>query len=444
MYKQKYLKYKIKYSNLNLYKKKSLEKNIIKEKNNNLILNSNNNLPNCIKIENLFNINIFNKLFDDIKTIKYPFIQDDYELRSSLNYKNEIYKSYDELSNKELENLKYYQKIIFPCIIGYTGLSYKNSNIITELMEKNNIREIDNKNIMQDIFNDSNNIILYDDICVPPQCTPRLCVFYILNKIEKSIKLIITIRGTKKFDDIITDINIFKNDFNLFTTDELINLYKNEDLYKKKDSKDILNPQVHEGFNIFYNKIITVLSTKILEETNLLNKFYDLSVTDIIICGHSMGSVLSQLFTLELRKIYSNEYSNQVINNNISKVYIHLFSFGTPRVFSINSSKLLYNKKLKIDSFFNIYNSSDIIHNIPKYFDWSHIIEPHLQLPNSKINYSNFNYHEIDTNKSTKYYLKKYEEKSWYEYFISKTKKIHKFYIFMDKSEINNRDINII
>jgi predicted lipase len=185
--------------------------------------------------------------------------------------------------------------------------------------------------------------------------------------------IFIIFRGTKYIDEWLTD---FNNNQSFYTL-------QNSEKSKNLGLSDIdLAPSVHSGF---YN-VYTHIREQILDTIKLINKD---KKKNIIVCGHSLGSGIATLCSLDL---VNNDYKNLVS-----------YVFACPRVGNQKFANLIKNINL-----FNIMNRLDVVPNLPLAVspNFYNINQPYIYVNSGKIITFEDNWDSISNNHSLGIYLK--------------------------------------
>lgn len=184
----------------------------------------------------------------------------------------------------------------------------------------------------------------------------KLCKFTYNNRnnnfiiIQKNKTLDICFRGTKNFNDILTNINIIP---------------------KKFLKNDIL---IHKGFLYKYLS----MRDKVINKTNEL--IIKNGIEEIFISGHSSGGAIANIASLDLYYLHPH-------------LRINTITFGSPRV----ANKAFVNEYNKhISNSLRIVNRNDLIQHLPLPIIYQHIHQPYILYNiNKKINI--MEYHKINT-----------------------------------------------
>ena len=178
-------------------------------------------------------------------------------------------------------------------------------------------------------------------------------VKYFLNLNLKKKQLLISIRGTKHFNEFLLSIKFYRINFEIFKekkkengNDDFIkwrNKYMKNNYFDKTtipllEDEDI---QVHKGF---YDEALKQYNTLVPTITFILEK---VNTLDINIMGHSLGGSLGIIISLLLAKKFKE------------KINIYIYTFNSPPIGNKNFNLLI--PYFKIKRFTRIFNNQDFI-----------------------------------------------------------------------------------
>ena len=165
-------------------------------------------------------------------------------------------------------------------------------------------------------------------------------------------KINVCFRGTKNFNNLLINFNIYPKKFNN-------------------------NIKIHSGYlNQYLN-----LKNNIIYDIN--NICYYNNITDVIISGHSMGGALAMIASLDLYEYFKNK--------NIS---IKCYTFGTPK-FANYAFNHEYHKY--INNSYRFINKFDYTEKIFMIFNYSHTNNAIYLKSNYKNFLNYYNNHKINT-----------------------------------------------
>jgi len=189
--------------------------------------------------------------------------------------------------------------------------------------------------------------------------------------------ILLIFRGTQYIDEWIKNINVEQSFFLLHQN------IKNNNALQDID----LAPSVHRGIYQIYNKIKS-------EIFSVLNNLNPSKNKNIIIAGHSLGSAIATICTVDL---HYNNYKNIV-------TYI----FASPRVGNKKFAQLIQNLPI-----YSLINSLDVIPSTPTAVvpNFNNINQPYIYFDAGKIVRFQDNWDSITNNHSLAIYLNNLPDK---------------------------------